>query len=124
MRDKSLVKTYIRNKLSRVGAAVAYAESAAAYAESAAAYAESAAAYADAPAGYADAAAAYADVDVEAKEDEKPEKTNPSTSASSTIPGLTEDAKKKAIKAAQRKKNKSAEKERKRKKKDEKLGKK
>ena len=53
MRDKSLVKKYIRNKLSRVGAAAAYAESAAAYAGAAAAYADAAAAYADAAAAYA-----------------------------------------------------------------------
>ena len=48
------------NKLSRVGAAAAYAGAAAAYAEAAAAYAGAAAAYAGAAAAYAGAAAAYA----------------------------------------------------------------
>ena len=55
-----LVKKKLRNKLSRVGAAAAYADAAATYADAAAAYADAAAAYADAAAAYADAAAAYA----------------------------------------------------------------
>ena len=41
-----LIKNYLRIKLSRVGAAAAYAESAAAYADAAAAYADAAATYA------------------------------------------------------------------------------
>ena len=48
-----LVKKKLRNKLSQVGAAAAYADAAATYADAAAAYADAAAAYADAAAAYA-----------------------------------------------------------------------